>query len=387
VRRIEADTCSPTPGRYKVRLDAIELREIALDLVAPFETSFGTTSARRIILVRVRAGDATGWGECTVPEDPYFNEEFTESAWEVLRRFVIPPIIGSEYRDAEHTCARLARIRGHRMAIGGVEAALWDLDARTAGRPLFELLGGVRRQVPCGVSIGLQTTVDGLIRKVATELEAGYRRIKIKIAPGRDVELVRAVREHFGDIVLSVDANSAYTLGDLHVLQELDQFGLLMIEQPLRPGDLLDHATLQSRLHTAVCLDESIVDEHTARQALEIGACRIVNIKLGRVGGHAEARRIAHRCEGAGVPVWCGGMLEAGIGRLHNAAMSTLAPFTLPGDVSDSRRYYTRDIVIPRPTVSGDGLLSLSDDPGFGAEVDEAYVADITRRAEAFTAE
>jgi O-succinylbenzoate synthase len=370
-----------------VRLDAIELREIALDLVAPFETSFGTTSARRIILVRVRAGDATGWGECTVPEDPYFNEEFTESAWEVLRRFVIPPIIGSEYRDAEHTCARLARIRGHRMAIGGVEAALWDLDARTAGRPLFELLGGVRRQVPCGVSIGLQTTVDGLIRKVATELEAGYRRIKIKIAPGRDVELVRAVREHFGDIVLSVDANSAYTLGDLHVLQELDQFGLLMIEQPLRPGDLLDHATLQSRLHTAVCLDESIVDEHTARQALEIGACRIVNIKLGRVGGHAEARRIAHRCEGAGVPVWCGGMLEAGIGRLHNAAMSTLAPFTLPGDVSDSRRYYTRDIVIPRPTVSGDGLLSLSDDPGFGAEVDEAYVADITRRAEAFTAE
>jgi O-succinylbenzoate synthase len=272
------------------------------------------------------------------------------------------------------------------MAIGGVEAATWDLEARAAGVPLHRLLGGVRTDIPCGVSIGLQPTVEGLLGKVATELAAGYQRIKIKIAPGRDVALVRAVRERFGDIVLSVDANSAYSIADLDVMRELDRFGLLMIEQPLRPGDILDHARLQASIETAICLDESIVDDDTARQALEVGACRIVNVKLGRVGGHAEAKKIAERCAATGVPVWCGGMLEAGIGRLHNAAMSTLAPFTLPGDVSDSRRYWQRDIVSPRPTVGLDGLLRLSNEPGFGADVDLDFVESITVRRESFVA-
>jgi O-succinylbenzoate synthase len=272
------------------------------------------------------------------------------------------------------------------MATAAIETAVWDLEARAAGVPLRRLLGGAREAIACGVSIGLQPTVDLLLEKVATEVDAGYRRIKIKIAPGRDVELVRAVRERFGDITLSVDANSAYTLADADVLRELDGFGLLMIEQPLRPGDVLDHARLQGLLETAICLDESIVDDDATRQALEVGACRIVNVKLGRVGGHVEALKIAERCAAAGIPVWCGGMLEAGVGRLQNAAMSSLAAFTLPGDVSDSRRYWLRDIVAPRPTVGADGLMRLSDAPGIGADVDEDFVESITVRRELFRA-
>jgi o-succinylbenzoate synthase len=378
--------CSPTRGRFSLRIDSIELREIALELVAPFETSFGITTARRIILVRVQSNDLVGWGECTVPEDPYFNEEFTEGAWEVLRHFVIPEILGKALSGGDAVAGCVARVRGHRMAIAGVETAVWDLEAKAKGVPLHRLFGGVRTEIACGVSIGLQPTVDGLIAKIATEIDAGYQRIKIKIAPGRDVSLVRAVREQFGDIVLSVDANSAYSLDDSDVLRELDGFGLLMIEQPLQAGDILDHSKLQARLETAICLDESIIGDESTRQAIELGACRIVNIKLGRVGGHAEARRIAMRCERAGIPVWCGGMLEAGIGRLHNAAMSTLAPFTLPGDVSDSRRYFPRDIVDPRPSVGPNGLLRLSDEVGFGAEVDEEFVAAVTVRTEVFKA-
>ena len=361
-----------------MRLDSLELREVRLDLVAPFETSFGRTVARRIILVEARRDGVSGWGECTAPEEPFFNEEFTEGAWEVLARFVIPSVLKLDKRGPEAVSAALAQIRGHRMAKAAVETAVWDLEARSRGEPLWRLLGGARNPIECGVSIGLQPTVAGLLEKVAREIDSGYRRIKIKIAPGRDVELVAAVREHFGDIVLSVDANSAYSLEDEEVLRRLDEFDLLMIEQPLRPGDLLDHARLQAGLRTPICLDESIVDDHTARQAIEIGACRIMNIKLGRVGGHTEARRIAERCAAAGIPVWCGGMLEAGIGRLHNAAMSALAPFTLPGDVSDSRRYWTQDVVLPRPTVDADGTMRLSDAPGFGAEVDRARCDELT---------
>ncbi|HQR37188.1 MAG TPA: o-succinylbenzoate synthase [Blastocatellia bacterium] len=367
-----------------MRLDSVELREIRLELLAPFETSFGVTTTRNIIIASVRSGDTVGWGECTVGEGPFYSDEFTDSAWVVLGEFVIPPLLAEPLADAADVNARLAPIRGHRMARAAVENAVWDLEARLAGIPLWRHLGGERPSIDCGVSIGLQPTVDGLLAKVEKELAAGYQRIKIKIAPGRDVALVRAVRERFGDIVLSVDANSAYTLADIDTLKALDDFGLLMIEQPLRAGDLIDHARVQAELTTAICLDESIVDDETARQALEIGACRIINIKLGRVGGHLEARRIAERCATHGVPVWCGGMLEAGIGRLQNAAMSSLAPFTLPGDVSDSRRYWTRDIVTPRPSVGPDGRMLLPEGPGIGADVDLEFLESITtRRAEA----
>lgn len=349
--------------------DSVTLREIALDLIAPFETSFGRTTARRIILVEVRAGDLSGWGECVASEGPFFNEEFTDGAWEALKSFVVPALTGVDIEAHDAVAAALDPIRGNRMARAAVETAIWDLVARRRGVPLWRLLGGERTAIACGVSIGLQPSVEQLLEKVARELAAGYRRIKIKIAPGRDVALVAAVRERFGDIVLSVDANSAYSLSDLDTLRELDRFGLLMIEQPLRPGDLIDHAKLQATLSTSICLDESIVDDESCRQAIDIGACRIVNIKLGRVGGHVEARRIAHRCADAGVPVWCGGMLEAGIGRMHNAAMSSLSPFSLPGDVSDSRRYWTDDIVEPRPTVEPDGTMRLPERPGIGVDV------------------
>lgn len=352
-----------------MRFDNVTLREIALDLISPFETSFGRTTSRRIIVVEVRAGDLSGWGECTASEGPYFNEEFTDGAWELIRSFVIPTLAGVEIDDPETISRALSPIRGNRMSCAAAETAVWDLIARSRGVPLWQLLGGERSTIDCGVSIGLQPTIDGLIEKVAREVAAGYRRIKLKIAPGRDLELVAAVRAAFPDIVMSVDANSAYSLSDTDLLKSLDDFGLLMIEQPLRPGDLLDHARLQAKLSTAICLDESIVDDEACRQALEIGACRIVNIKLGRVGGHSEARRIARRCADAGVPVWCGGMLEAGIGRMHNAAMSSLAAFTLPGDVSDSRRYWVEDIVEPRPTVDAEGRLSLPDAPGLGVAV------------------
>lgn len=364
-----------------MHFDSVTLREIALDLVAPFETSFGRTTSRRIILVEVVAGNTSGWGECTASEGPFFNDEFTDGAWELIRLFVAPTIAAVDVDDPESVSAALEPIRGNRMARAAVETAVWDLAARRRGVPLWRMLGGERPAIECGVSIGLQATVDKLLEKVGREVDAGYRRIKIKIAPGRDIALVAAVRERFGDIVLSVDANSAYSLSDFETLAELDQFGLLMIEQPLRPGDLLDHASLQSRLSTAICLDESIVDDESCRQALEIGACRIVNIKLGRVGGHTEARRIARRCADAGVPVWCGGMLEAGIGRMHNAAMSSLAPFTLPGDVSDSRRYWTDDIVEPRPTVEPDGTMRLPDLPGIGVEVRRDRVGALATRS------
>ncbi len=368
-----------------MRFDSVELREIALDLVAPFETSFGRTTSRRIILATVRADGLEGWGECTASEGPFYNEEFTDAAWEVLTRFLVPRLVAAAI-DAPDDVARLFEpIRGHRMARACIETAVWDLDARQKDTPIWRSLGGVRASIECGVSIGLQPTVDELLVKVERELAEGYRRIKIKIAPERDVALVRAVRDRFGPIVLSVDANSAYTLADTGVMSALDELDLLMIEQPLRAGDLLDHATLQDRLRTPICLDESIVDEETARQAIEIGACRIANIKLGRVGGHTEARKIASRFATAGIPVWCGGMLESGVGRLHNAAMSTLDGFTLPGDVSDSRRYWTRDVVVPRPSVGSDGLMALSDAAGIGAEADVEYLDTITVRRATFT--
>lgn len=361
--------------------DSVTLREIGLDLVAPFETSFGRTTARRIILVEVVRDGVSGWGECTAPEGPFFNDEWTDGAWETIRSFVVPMLVASRARTPEEAAGALEPIRGNRMARAAVETALWDLGARERGEPLWRTLGGERPAIDCGVSIGLQPSIEELLEKVEHEVSAGYRRIKIKIAPGRDVALVAAVRERFRDIALSVDANSAYTLADTHVLAELDRYGLLMIEQPLRPGDLIDHARLQAGLATAICLDESIVDDATCRQALEIGACRIVNIKLGRVGGHTEARRIASRCEHAGIDVWCGGMLEAGIGRMHNAAMSSLAPFTLPGDVSDSRRYWTEDIVEPRPTVGPVGRMQLPDSPGIGVSVRRDLVEALTSRS------
>jgi O-succinylbenzoate synthase len=305
-----------------------------------------------------------------------------ETAWHIIRDFLWPILKGMEFRSASDVWDLLARVRGHNMAKGGLETAIWDAEAKQKNRPLAKLLGGVREEIPCGVSIGIQPTIDALIAKVEKELAAGYQRIKIKIKPGMDVEPARALRERFPRIRLMVDANSAYRLEDAPLLKQLDAFYLIMIEQPLGWDDIYSHAQLQRQLETPICLDECIHDIEHARAAIEIGACRIINIKLGRVGGHTAARRIHDLCQTKSIPVWCGGMLESGIGRAHNIAMSTLANFTLPGDVSASRRYWDEDIIEPEVEVTPQGTIRVPSAPGIGYKPRIDRIDALTRRLE-----
>ncbi len=365
-------------------LERLELREIELPLKSPFETSFGCTTQRRILIVRVfdRTG-ASGYGECVAAEGPFYNHETVDTAWLITTKYVAPLLTRAQVKNAAQVNAALSPIRGNRMAKAGVEAAVWDLEAKLAGRPLWQHLGGIREEIACGVSIGLQETTEALIDKVTRELEAGYQRIKLKIKPGKDIQLVEAVRARFPAITLSVDANSAYSLnGDGGVIKQLDEYNLLMIEQPLAPGDLVDHAKLQREIKTPICLDESIVRLADARHAHELGSCRIINIKLGRVGGHTETRLIQAYAFEHDFPVWCGGMLEAGIGRAHNIALSTLPGFTLPGDVSASARYWDEDIIDPPVTVTKQGTIKAPTTPGIGYEVNEERVEALTVRRE-----
>ncbi len=367
-----------------LRLEKIELREIKLPLKAPFETSFGVTTKRRILIVCILDRDgACGYGECTAPEKPFYNHETVDTAWFIISKFIAPLLSRADVKTAEEVGAALAPIRGNRMAIGAVEAAVWDLEAKLLGKPLWEHLGGTRSEINCGVSIGLQKSTAILLDKVACELGAGYQRIKIKIKPGQDIELVEAIRLRFPNITLSVDANSAYEIErDSELLERLDEYNLLMIEQPLAAGDLVEHAKLQKRLRTPLCLDESITSLRDARHALELDACRIINIKLGRVGGHAEAHAIQDFASKQDVSVWCGGMLESGIGRAHNIAMSTLAGFILPGDVSASARYWEEDIIEPPVTVSPQGTIAAPSTPGIGYAVNEHRIETLTTRLE-----
>jgi len=367
-----------------MNLEQIELREIVLPLRYPFETSFGVTTNRRIIVVRVfDASGAIGYGECTAPERPFFNHETIDTAWHIITAHTPALLRQHKVEHATDTSNALAPIRGNRMALAAVEAAVWDLEARIAGAPLWRHLGGTQTEIACGVSIGLQASNEVLLEKVAREIESGYQRIKIKIAPHRDIALVEAIREKFPNITLSVDANSAYDFArDADTLRRLDDYGLLMIEQPLAAGDLLDHAKLQREIATPLCLDESITRLADAAHALEIGACRIINIKLGRIGGHTEARRVAEFARAHDTPVWCGGMLEAGIGRAHNIAMSTLAGFTLPGDVSASARYWEEDIITPPITVSARGTITPPEGDGIGYEINETRIETLTVRRE-----
>jgi len=362
-------------------LKRLELRELELPLRWPFETSFGRTTTRRIFILRVfDEGGAFGYGECTAPEDPFFNHETIDTAWIIIEKFAAPFLSAAQVTRASEVSGALRRIKGNKMALAGVETAVWDLEAKLAETPLWTLLGGTQSEISCGVSIGLQDTIELLLEKVGTEVAAGYQRIKIKIKPGRDVELVAAIRSKFPSIKLSVDANSAYTLADIELIKQLDKFDLLMIEQPLAAGDLIDHAKLQRELETPICLDESITCLEDARQAIEIGSCRIINVKLGRVGGHSEAKKIQAHAAGNGVPVWCGGMLESGVGRAHNIAMSTLPGFTMPGDVSASKRYWEKDIIQPEVTVSASGTITVPSRPGIGFAVNEERVQSLTVR-------
>ncbi len=364
-----------------MRLARVTLRKIRMPLVRPFETSFGRTAEREILLVEAEDSDgAIGWGEVTCGERPFFNEEWVDAAWLLLRDLVVPGVLGKELRSAAEV-GRLSRaVRGHRMARGGLEAACWELEARKLGRPLWRHIGGVREEIACGVSIGIQRSVSELLERIGAEAEAGYQRIKIKIKPGWDAEVVRAVRICFPELGLMADANSAYTLADAELLRELDRFDLMMLEQPLGHDELIDHAELQGRLRTPICLDECIRTAHHARQAIRLGACRVINVKLGRVGGFAEALGVHAACRQAGVPAWCGGMLETGIGRAHNIALSTLPGFVLPGDVSASERYWDRDLIDPPVRVSPRGTISPSSAPGLGHDLDRERIEALTER-------
>ena len=366
-----------------IRVEQLILRHIRMPLVHFFETSFGRTNSRDIILVEAVCDGISGWGEVTAGENPFYNEEWTGSIWPLLIDYVGPRIVGYDFASAADVGARTSYIRGHNMARGGVEAAIWDLEARLRKQPLWRTIGGgVRQEIACGVSIGIQNTVDELLEKIQTELAAGYQRIKIKIKPGWDVDVIRQVRERFPGIKLMADANSAYTLGDIDHLKRLDEFYLMMIEQPLAHDDIIDHAVLQKELETPICLDECIRSAHHAEQAIRLGACRIINVKLGRVGGYAEAKRVHDVCQAAGIPVWCGGMLESGIGRAHNISLSTLPDFVLPGDVSASKRYWQRDIVEPAVEVSPAGTIHVPNGPGFGFDLNLAYLESLVVRRE-----
>jgi O-succinylbenzoate synthase len=366
-----------------MKVARVTLRQIRMPLVHFFETSFGRTYERQMILVEAVGDGVSGWGEVTAGENPFYNEEWTESAWLILRDYAAPRVLGRGIQNPAEVFPLTAHIRGHNMARGGLETAVWDLAARMDGVPLWqEIGGGARREIPCGVSIGIQDSVEQLLETIEHELAAGYQRIKMKIKPGWDIDVVRRVRQRFPSIKLMADANSAYTLADADRLRQLDEFYLMMIEQPLGHDDIIDHAELQKRLETPICLDESIRTAHHAEQAIKLRACGIINIKLGRVAGFAEARRVHDIAQAASIPVWCGGMLEAGIGRAHNVALATLPNFVLPGDVSASKRYWRRDIVCPAIETTPRGTIEIRDEPGFGYELDREFIRSITVREE-----
>jgi o-succinylbenzoate synthase len=348
-----------------MKLTGVELRHVRMPLVAPFRTSFGTTTWREVLLLRVVAGDTEGWGECVAMADPLYSSEYADAAADVLSRFLIPALAAHERLDAGAVGPALERFKGHRMAKAALEMGVLDAELRAEGRPLARELGAVRDRVPCGVSVGIMSSIGELLDAVGGYLDAGYVRIKLKIEPGWDVEPVRAVRERFGDdVLLQVDANAAYTRADARHLARLDPFGLLLIEQPLDEEDVLGHADLAKVVGTPICLDESITSARAAADAIRLGACAIVNVKPGRVGGYLEARRVHDVCVASGVPVWCGGMLETGLGRAANVALAALPGFTLPGDTSASDRYYRTDITAP--FVLEDGHLPVPAAPGIG---------------------
>jgi O-succinylbenzoate synthase len=368
-----------------MKVERITLREIRMPLVTPFETSFGRTVHRRILLVQAEADGLSGWGESVAGEGPFYAPETVETAWHILRDFLWPLLKEREFASASEVWEILSPVRGHNMAKGAIEAALWDAEAKQKGIPLWKLLGGARSEIPCGVSIGIKETVEDLVATVERELAAGYQRIKIKIKPGKDIEPVERLRQRFPRVRLMVDANSAYRLDDWPHLKRLEAYYLMMIEQPLGWDDIYSHAELQRKLDTPICLDECIHSEEHAQAAIALGACRIINMKLGRVGGYTPARRIHDLCRAKQIPVWCGGMLESGIGRAHNIALSTLENFSLPGDVAASRRYWQEDVIDPEVEVTAQGTIRVPTAPGIGFAPRLDRIEQLTARKEILT--
>jgi O-succinylbenzoate synthase len=359
-------------------IDAVHLREINMPLASPFETSFGLTTARRILLVEIESDGLTAWGECVAGEHPYFSDESIDTAWIVTEHELAPRLVGKELVGGCSCPALFRQVRGNRMAKAALENAVWDLEAQRKKMSLAELLGGTRSTIPCGVSIGIQPSVAALMEKIEEELEAGYQRIKLKCKPGWDTNIFERVRARWPDIRLSCDANSAYRVVDIEHIVEWDQFDLMMIEQPLWYDDFYFHSMLQKRIDTPICLDESIRNRRDALAAIDMDSCRVLNIKVGRVGGFSEAIAVHNAAAERGIPVWCGGMLETGIGRAHNVALSSLQNFSLPGDVSASARYWDEDIIEPEITVSAEGEIEVPYGVGSGVTV-------LTDRIEALT--
>ncbi len=349
-----------------MRIDEITIRELRMKLVAPFETSMDRMEVKRFLLVEAKVDGVTGWGECVADGAPYYSPETTETAWHVLREFLWPMMKGKRFGAASEAWGMMEHVRGHNMAKATLDAALWDAEAKQKNSSLAKLLGGTREEISSGVSIGIKGSLDELVAAVNKELDAGYQRIKIKIKPGKDIEQVKRLRQDFPRIKLMVDANSAYTLKDLNLLRQMEGFYLMMIEQPLGWDDLYSHVELQKHLQTPICLDECIHTVEQAEAAIKLGACKIINIKMGRVGGHTVSKRIHDLCQNNNMPVWCGGMLESGIGRAHNIALSSLPNFTLPGDVTASKRYWQEDIIEPEVTVSSQGTVQVPTGPGIG---------------------
>jgi O-succinylbenzoate synthase len=369
-----------------VKIDRIELALLKLPLVSFFETSFGRIYDKHFVVVTLHGGGLTAYGECVAERDPYYSAETNDTVCHIVSEFIAPRVLNVEFDHPRLVFPALKAIRGHNMAKAAVEMAAWDLYARQQGRPLHAVLGGSRERIASGVSIGIQDSVEQLLEKVQRERDAGYQRIKIKIKPGWDVAVVEAVRNRFGSIPLMVDANAAYTLADAAHLAALDRFDLMMIEQPLEYDDIHDHAALQRQLTTPICLDESIKSVHIAEEAIALGACRIINIKPGRVGGFAESIRLHDLCAAHGLPVWHGGMLESGIGRAANLHLSTLANFRLPGDVAASRRYFNPDVIEPPIEVAADGTIEVPRGPGLGVQVVAERLEQATLRRQTLSA-
>ena len=362
---------NPTP---QIRIDGVEIRLVRLPLLEPFETSFGKIDSRLIFLICLSAEGLRGWGEVVASEKPLYSYETVGTAFHVIKDFLAPAILDEPITSLPDLAERFVPFRGHNMAKAGLELAYMDLLAQVNKQSLSNLIGGERKQIAVGVSLGIQPTPAQLLKRVERYLSLGYQRIKLKIKPGWDIEIVDEVRRAYPDILLSVDANSAYTLADVDHLRKLDDFDLLMIEQPLQSDDIVNHAKLQKLLKTSLCLDESIVGLRQATTALDLESCKIINIKIGRVGGYSAALAIHDLCAARNIPVWCGGMLESGIGRAHNIALASLRGFTLPGDISASSRYFAHDLISPEVTVASDGTVAVPDAIGLGFEVELGFI-------------
>ena len=367
-----------------MKIDRIELRHIKMELFSPFTTSMGTEYDEEHIIVQVDSEGLTGWGECVAEGTPFYSYETVQTAWHILQDFLIPSILGKNIKNIDEAINNYSMVRGHRMAKAGLEAALWDLLAKSKNVSLSQMLGGTKDKVDVGVSIGIQNSEGELIKKVSDYLKEGYKRIKIKISPGNDINFIKALRKEFPEILLQVDANSAYSLEDVKIFKEMDNYNLLLIEQPLGYEDIYDHSKLQRELKTPICLDESIHSLDDTRAAIELDSCRVINIKPGRVGGFTESKLIHDYCSSQKIPVWCGGMLESGIGRAGNVALASLPNFTLPGDISASKRYYKEDIVGPEFLVNPDGTMDVPTKPGIGVEVNEKALVKVTVRKQTF---